>query len=145
MGVTPWDAGDVQPSLREALALLALPKQAGRALVPGCGSVSCSVQSSQSTTSPKHPRDTIYHTSLHKQDFPLSDWTFLRLQGSAVRSKRNLIFISPHVHTIWRMIQKVKSQDPSIQASFEISDFFKYDPPRDQLFDLIYDHTYVYL
>ncbi|KAJ3505738.1 hypothetical protein NLJ89_g7260 [Agrocybe chaxingu] len=37
-GVTPWDAGDVQPSLMEALesSALKIPSR-GRALVPGCG------------------------------------------------------------------------------------------------------------
>ncbi|KAF9486242.1 S-adenosyl-L-methionine-dependent methyltransferase [Pholiota conissans] len=37
-GITPWDFGNVQPSLREALESsgLDLP-QKGRALVPGCG------------------------------------------------------------------------------------------------------------
>ncbi|PPQ80619.1 hypothetical protein CVT25_001648 [Psilocybe cyanescens] len=38
-GVTPWDAGDAQPSLKEAVKSsgLDLPSS-GRALVPGCGS-----------------------------------------------------------------------------------------------------------
>ncbi|KIJ70295.1 hypothetical protein HYDPIDRAFT_23413 [Hydnomerulius pinastri MD-312] len=37
-GVTPWDAGDVQPALRDLILSnkLGLPKH-GRALVPGCG------------------------------------------------------------------------------------------------------------
>jgi len=40
-GVTPWDAGAVQPSLVEVVEKsgLDLP-EAGRALVPGCGTVS---------------------------------------------------------------------------------------------------------
>jgi len=40
-GVTPWDAGESQPSLREAIenSGLDLPRS-GRALIPGCGSVS---------------------------------------------------------------------------------------------------------
>lgn len=39
--VTPWDAGDLQPPLRDLLnsGELKLPT-AGRALVPGCGRVS---------------------------------------------------------------------------------------------------------
>jgi hypothetical protein len=38
--VTPWDAGDVQPSLKEAVESsgIEFPRE-GRALVPGCGSV----------------------------------------------------------------------------------------------------------
>lgn len=38
---TPWDAGEVQPPLRDLLhsGVLQLPP-AGRALVPGCGKVS---------------------------------------------------------------------------------------------------------
>ncbi|EDR06982.1 uncharacterized protein LACBIDRAFT_299451 [Laccaria bicolor S238N-H82] len=37
--VTPWDAGDVQPSLKEAVesSEIEFPRE-GRALVPGCGS-----------------------------------------------------------------------------------------------------------
>ena len=40
-GVTPWDAGGVQPSLIEVVEQsgLSLPTS-GRALVPGCGTVS---------------------------------------------------------------------------------------------------------
>lgn len=39
-GVTPWDFGDVQPSLREALESSGLDMpRSGRALVPGCGAV----------------------------------------------------------------------------------------------------------
>ncbi|KAF9003215.1 S-adenosyl-L-methionine-dependent methyltransferase [Cyathus striatus] len=35
--ITPWDAGDTQPPLKEAISALSLP-DVGRALVPGCGS-----------------------------------------------------------------------------------------------------------
>lgn len=41
MKATPWDAGDIQPPLRDLLhcGVLHLPP-AGRALIPGCGKVS---------------------------------------------------------------------------------------------------------
>lgn len=40
-----------------------------------------------------------------------------------------------------RVIRKAKENHPDIISSIEIADFFKFDPPKDQLFDLIYDHT----
>ncbi len=44
---------------------------------------------------------------------------------------------------IYRVIRKAKETHPNIKSSIEIADFFKFDPPKDQLFDLIYDHTCV--
>lgn len=40
-----------------------------------------------------------------------------------------------------RVIRKAKENHPDIISSIDIADFFKFDPPKDQLFDLIYDHT----
>lgn len=40
-----------------------------------------------------------------------------------------------------RSIRKAQENHPNISASIETMDFFKYDPPADKLFDLIYDHT----
>lgn len=40
MGVTPWEAGEIQPPLQEAIERSGLEfARNGRALVPGCGSV----------------------------------------------------------------------------------------------------------
>jgi len=39
-GVTPWDYGDIQPPLKEAIEKSGIEfAKSGRALVPGCGSV----------------------------------------------------------------------------------------------------------
>ena len=39
-GVTPWDYGDIQPPLKEAIEESGIDfAKSGRALVPGCGAV----------------------------------------------------------------------------------------------------------
>lgn len=39
-GVTPWDYGDIQPPLKEAIEKSGIDfAKSGRALVPGCGAV----------------------------------------------------------------------------------------------------------
>lgn len=42
--VTPWDAGEFQPPLKEVIETnidgIQWPNQTGKALVPGCGTVS---------------------------------------------------------------------------------------------------------
>ncbi|KAF8970395.1 S-adenosyl-L-methionine-dependent methyltransferase [Flammula alnicola] len=108
-GITPWDFGDVQPSLKEALETsgLDLPRS-GRALVPGCGA----------------GYDLTYISSTLGLDT-----LGLEVAETAVQRATDVI-------------QKAKSHYPTISASIEIADFFTFDPPEDQLFDLIYDHTF---
>ncbi|KAF5318782.1 hypothetical protein D9619_010945 [Psilocybe cf. subviscida] len=108
-GVTPWDAGDVQPSLREAIEAsgIEFPKS-GRALVPGCGS---------------------------GYDMP---YISSQLGFEAI----GLDVAETAIKNANESIRKAKENHPNISASIETMDFFKYDPPADKLFDLIYDHTF---
>jgi len=108
-GVTPWDYGDIQPPLKEAIERSGIdfPKS-GRALVPGCGS--------------GHDLPYISATlGLHTLGLEVADTAIARAK---------------------EIIANAKAQNPKISASIETTDFFTFDPPKDQLFDLIYDHTF---
>jgi len=43
-----------------------------------------------------------------------------------------------------RIIAAAKVKNPKISVSIENMDFFEFNPPEDQLFDLIYDNTSVF-
>lgn len=46
--------------------------------------------------------------------------------------------------SLCRIIADAKAKNPKISASIENIDFFTFNPPEDQLFDLIYDNTSVF-
>ncbi|KAH9477419.1 putative thiol methyltransferase 2 [Psilocybe cubensis] len=108
-GVTPWDAGEAQPSLKEAVEKsgLEFPKT-GRALVPGCGSG--------------------YDLTYIAQATGLS---VLGLEIAETALKRAN-----------KLIDEAKSVNPKISASISNQDFFTFDPPENERFDLVYDHTF---
>ncbi|CAA7262092.1 unnamed protein product [Cyclocybe aegerita] len=111
-GVTPWDAGDVQPSLREALGSSALKiPSTGRALVPGCGS----------------GYDLPYIASVTGLDT-------LGLEVSETAVKR----ASEEIEKFKGKTQKPSS----LKASIELHDFFQFTPPQGEEFELVYDHTF---
>ncbi|KDR76470.1 hypothetical protein GALMADRAFT_246837 [Galerina marginata CBS 339.88] len=108
-GITPWDAGDTQPSLKEAIESsgLDLPRS-GRALVPGCGS----------------------GYDLQYISIALGlDTLGLEIAETAVKRANELI-------------EKAKSACPQLTARVTNQDFFTFNPPESQRFDLVYDHTF---
>ncbi|KDR76471.1 hypothetical protein GALMADRAFT_66885 [Galerina marginata CBS 339.88] len=108
-GVTPWDAGDSQPSLKEAVESSGLDMpRSGRALVPGCGS----------------GYDIQYLSlalGLHTLGLDIADTAIKRAN---------------------ELIEKAKSTHPNLDARVINQDFFAFNPPEGQRFDLIYDHTF---
>ncbi|KAJ6631225.1 S-adenosyl-L-methionine-dependent methyltransferase [Mycena sp. CBHHK59/15] len=101
--ITPWDAGDIQPPLREVLTSgeVEFPTS-GRALVPGCGS----------------GYDALYIASELNMDTIAID-------------------ISPTA------VDRASKYVPvGLKAHFEVRDFFSFEVPEDEKFDLIYDYAF---
>jgi len=108
-GITPWDAGVSQPSLKEAIEFsgLDLPRS-GRALVPGCGS-----------------GYDIQYISIASG----LDTLGIEIAETAIKRASELI-------------EETKLTHPTVAASITNQDFFTFNPPESQRFDLVYDHTF---
>ncbi|KAF5385586.1 hypothetical protein D9757_006776 [Collybiopsis confluens] len=116
--VTPWDSGEIQPPLRDVIQSgeVTFPK-GGRALVPGCGRVECSIAAKG-----------------------------LRCNLSRLCSGHEAVGLdaSTTAFDAANELRSTSGVDPELLSKihFENTDFFSYKVPEDKKFDLIYDFTF---
>ena len=146
--MTPWDAGQSQPPLRDLLASgeIDFPKS-GRALVPGCGRVCISIHLVAIC---------VFICVLSRQGYDAIliatvlglETTGLDISPVAMEAARacvgshqipTCLYSLGHAHT--RSNTASSNLPAGTKVNFEARDFFALAPTPDERYDLIYDYT----